>query len=62
MRSKPSWGLFLIWLVGYTILDMLLSTLLHGGVAWRELPGAVGGAVLGAALTWLFAYRRWLNS
>lgn len=62
MRGKPSWPFFLIWLLGYTLLDVLLEFLLHGHLAWSQLPGAIEGAALGATLTWLFAYRRRLKS
>jgi hypothetical protein len=62
MHSKPSWPLFLIWLIAYTILDILIEATLHGHIAWGQLPGAIEGAILGATLTWLFAYRRWLKS
>jgi hypothetical protein len=62
VRSKPSWTLFVLWLVAYTLLDLLLTALLHTGLAWNQVPGALGGAAFGAAVTWLFAYRRWLNS
>ena len=62
MRSKPSWPFFLIWLVAYTVLDILIEALFHGHLAWAQLPGAVEGAFLGAIFTWLFAYRRWLKS
>jgi hypothetical protein len=59
MKSKPSWGLWTIWLVAYTALDMVLEFVLHDHVAWDQVPGAVEGAVFGATVTWLFALWRW---
>lgn len=62
MKSKPSWPFFLLWLIAYTLLDILLEALLHGHPAWSQLPGAIEGAILGAALTWFFALFFWYKT
>jgi hypothetical protein len=59
MKDKPSWGLWLIWVVFYTALDMVLARLWHGAFAWDQVQGAVEGALAGATITWLFALYRW---
>jgi hypothetical protein len=59
MKSKPSWRFFLTWLAIYTLLDILLAAILHSHFAWADLPGAIEGAILGAALTSFFALFRW---
>jgi hypothetical protein len=62
VKEKPSWGFFLTWLIVYTILDMILEVVLHGHLAWSQLPGAIEGAILGATLTWFFALFRWYKA
>jgi hypothetical protein len=62
MKSKPSWRFFLTWLLVYTILDVLLAAFLHGHLTWSQLPGAIEGAILGAAVTWFFALFRWYKA
>jgi prepilin signal peptidase PulO-like enzyme (type II secretory pathway) len=62
MKSKPSWPLFIAWSVFYTVLDMILEYVIHGFVAWSQVPEAVEGALFGAAVTWLFALYRWHKS
>jgi len=59
IKNKPSWGLWLIWLIAYTALDMVLAWLLHGVTTWSQLPEAVEGAIFGATVTWLFALYKW---
>ncbi len=62
MKNKPSWGFFLSWFIGYIFSGLLLEFLLHGHLAWNQLPGAVEGAILGATLTWFFALFRWYKA
>ena len=62
MKSKPSWRFFLSWLIACTVLDIALDALLHGHFAWSQLPNDLGGAILGAALTWFFALFRWYKA
>ncbi len=62
MKTKPSWRFFLTWLIAYTFLDVLLEALLHGHLAWNQLPGAFEGAILGAGLTWFFALFVWYKA
>jgi hypothetical protein len=62
MKAKPSWGLWLTLLLGYSILDMIVVALLHGGVAWNQLRGAVEGALFAASVTWLLALYKWHKS
>ena len=62
MKSKPGLPFFLSWLLACTVLDILLSALLHGHFAWNQLPNDLGGAILGAALTWFFALLFWYRS
>jgi hypothetical protein len=62
MKTKPSWGFFFVWLAVYTVLDMILEVVLHGHLAWNQLPGAIEGAILGATLTWFFALFRWYKA
>jgi hypothetical protein len=62
MKSKPSWRFFLSWFIGYIFGDLLLEFLLHGHLAWKQLLGAIEGAILGAALTWFFALFRWYKT
>ena len=62
MRSKPSGGLWLIWLTAYSVLDMVLAALLHGSATWGQLPGAIEGALFAATLTWVWALRRWYEA
>jgi hypothetical protein len=62
MKNKPSWRFFLSWLVACTVLDVLLEAILHGHLAWNQLPAAGEGAVLGAAVTWFFALFRWYKA
>ena len=59
MKNKPSWGLWLTLLAAYTALDMVFEALLHSGVAWSQLPGAVEDSIIGATATWLFALWKW---
>jgi len=59
MKNKPSWGFWLAALLAYTILDMILAILLHGGPKWSQLPGALQGAAAAATVTWAFALWRW---
>lgn len=59
LRNKPSWGFWLIWSVAYTALDMVFAWLMHGFVAWQQVPGAVEGALFAATVTWLFALYKW---
>lgn len=62
MKNKPSWIFFLTWLIVYTLLDMVLEAFLHSKFAWSQVPGAIEGAVFGAALTWFFALFRWYKA
>ncbi len=62
MKNRPSWRFFLSWLAVCTVLDILLEAFLHGHFAWTQLPDAVGGAILGAALTWFFALLFWYRA
>lgn len=62
MKNKPSWRFFLAWLIANTLLDILLEALLHGHPAWNQVPGAIEGAILGAALTWFFALFLWYKA
>jgi len=62
MKTKPSWRFFFSWLLACTVLDILLEAILHGHFAWADLPGAIGGAILGAALTWFFALFFWYKA
>jgi hypothetical protein len=62
LKSKPTGRFFLTWLIAYTLLDILLEALLHGHPAWNQLPGAIEGATLGAALTWFFALFFWYKT
>jgi hypothetical protein len=66
MTRKPSWGLWLTWLVAYSAFDLLLSAVLHGGLTWgqalHQAPAAIAGAVAAATLTWLWALRKWYKS
>ncbi len=62
MKNKPSWGFFLVWLIAYSILDMIVEAVLHGKAAWNQAPGAIEGAFLGATLTWFFALFRWYKA
>jgi hypothetical protein len=59
MKSKPSWGLWLTWVIGYSGLDMVLAALWHGGFAWDQVRGAVEGALFAGTVTWLFALYKW---
>ena len=59
MKDKPSWGLWLIWVVFYSALDMVLARLWNGAFAWDQVKGAVEGALAGGTITWLFALYRW---
>jgi hypothetical protein len=62
MKNKPSWRFFFSWLIACTALDILLEALLHGHFASNQLPGAIGGAILGAGLTWFFALLFWYKA
>jgi hypothetical protein len=62
MKNKPSWRFFFSWLIACTVVDLLLQDLWHGHFAWSELPTAIEGAVVGAALTWFFALLFWYKS
>jgi hypothetical protein len=62
MKPKPSTRFFLTWLLAYSLLDLLLEAVLHHHLTWRDLPGALEGALLGAALTWFFALFYWYKS
>jgi len=62
LKSKPGWGLWWVWAAGYTVLDMLLEVLVHGHMAWDQVPSAVEGALFGATVTWLFALWRWYKA
>jgi hypothetical protein len=59
MKSKPSWGLWLIWVFFYSALDMVLAALWYGSFAWSQVRGAVEGALFAGAVTWLFALYKW---
>ncbi len=62
MNNKPSWRLWLILLLAYTLLDMIIEAVLHNGPAWNQLPGAFKDAALGATLTWFLALFRWYKA
>jgi hypothetical protein len=62
MKSKPSWRFFFTWLAVYIVLDILLQAVLHGHLAWNQLPSAIEGAILGAAITWFFALFYWYKA
>jgi drug/metabolite transporter (DMT)-like permease len=62
MKTKPSWRFFLYWLVACLLIDIPLEAFLHGHLAWTDLPGAIGGAILGAAVTWFFALLFWYKA
>ena len=62
MKSKPSWRFFLSWLIVCTLLNIAFEALLHRRFAWADLPSALGGAILGAALTWFFALLFWYKA
>jgi hypothetical protein len=62
MKRKPSWGLFWMWAAIYTVLDGIVSAAMDGRFAWSQLNGVLEGALLAAAITWLFALRKWYKS
>jgi hypothetical protein len=59
MKDKPSWAFWLLWVVFYTLLDMIIARVWDGGFAWNQVRGAVEGALFGATVTWLFALYKW---
>jgi hypothetical protein len=62
MKSKPSWQFWLAWFIAYTLLDIILEAILHSPLRWSQLPTAIGGALLGATVTWFFALFRWYKA
>jgi hypothetical protein len=62
MKNRPSWGFWIAWVIAYSILDMIGEALLHGKLAWNQVPGAIQGAFLGATLTWFFAIFFWYKA
>jgi hypothetical protein len=59
MKNKPSWAFWLLWVVFYTIIDMIIARVWDGVFAWNQVQGAVEGALFGATVTWLFALYKW---
>ena len=59
MKSKPSWPLFLTWLVIYTALGSLFTYILHGAFLRSDLRDNLESSLFGATATWLFALYRW---
>ncbi|MES2394329.1 MAG: hypothetical protein V4555_22040 [Acidobacteriota bacterium] len=58
-KSKPTWLMWLAWLIVYTMLDMTLAWMIHSRFTWSDFPDAFEGALLAATITWLISLYKW---